>query len=192
MNGLENLMIIAGISLDLFAAMECQGSLVATVDKKHLCQICVFVAAWQMAAVYAGHLLAGLLYQNEMAHDEKFVGIVMAVVIFFAAGIRFIVKAVKNERVQEHLESHIGFGKFVRMAAVGGIHMLMTGMAFGFLETDVSLILLMVAATTVAVVVTGMYTGYYFGFRHKIKAYIGGAVLLWIAGVDIIVGHIIL
>ncbi len=30
MNALENLLIIAGISLDIFAAMECQGSLVAT------------------------------------------------------------------------------------------------------------------------------------------------------------------
>ena len=29
MNALENLLIIAGISLDIFAAMECQGSLVA-------------------------------------------------------------------------------------------------------------------------------------------------------------------
>ena len=29
MNVLENLLIIAGISLDIFAAMECQGALVA-------------------------------------------------------------------------------------------------------------------------------------------------------------------
>lgn len=38
MNALENLLIIAGISLDIFAAMECQGSLVAKIDKKTACQ----------------------------------------------------------------------------------------------------------------------------------------------------------
>ena len=40
MNALENLLIIAGISLDIFAAMECQGSLVAKIDKKQLVKLC--------------------------------------------------------------------------------------------------------------------------------------------------------
>lgn len=34
MNWMENLLIIAGVSLDIFAAMECQGSLVAKINKK--------------------------------------------------------------------------------------------------------------------------------------------------------------
>ena len=36
MNWIENLLILVGISLDIFAGMECQGSLVAKIDKKHL------------------------------------------------------------------------------------------------------------------------------------------------------------
>ena len=47
MNALENLLIIAGISLDIFAAMECQGSLVAKIDKKQLVKLCALIAAWQ-------------------------------------------------------------------------------------------------------------------------------------------------
>ncbi len=191
MNWLENLIIVAGISLELFAAMESQGSLVARVDKKHLCQICGFVAVWQMAAALTGYLMVAWVYQNERAYDERFVGIVMAAVILFAAGIRLLVKAVKNERVQEHLERHLDFKKFVHMAAVGGIHMLLAGTAFGCLSTQIWLMLSVVATVTVAVIVLGMYTGYYLGFRHKAKAYIGGAVLLWIAGLDLVVGHII-
>lgn len=34
MNWIENLLILVGISLDIFAGMECQGSLVAKIDKK--------------------------------------------------------------------------------------------------------------------------------------------------------------
>lgn len=34
MDWMENLLIIAGVSLDIFAAMECQGSLVAKINKK--------------------------------------------------------------------------------------------------------------------------------------------------------------
>lgn len=190
MNWLENLMIVVGISVDLFAAMECQGSLVAKVDKKHLCQICGFITVWQVAAAYVGHLLAELLYRNEMAYDEKFIGIVIAVVIFFSCGIGLLIKAIKNERIQEHLEQHLGFKRFLRMAAVDSGHVLLAGMAFGLLGQDIWFMLLFLAAVTIIMSVAGMYTGYYLGFRHKRKAYIGGAVLLLIAGINIIIEHI--
>ena len=40
MNWMENLLIIAGVSLDIFAAMECQGSLVAKINKKmYFCRL---------------------------------------------------------------------------------------------------------------------------------------------------------
>ena len=61
MNAIENLLIIAGISLDMFAAMECQGALVAKVDKKQLSMLCLFSAAWQMVLLLLGHYLAKLL-----------------------------------------------------------------------------------------------------------------------------------
>lgn len=190
MNWIENVLIIAGISLDIFAAMECQGSLVAKVDKKQLTLICALLAVWQLGALALGNYLSGLLYKNNLAHDEKFVGLVIAAVIFFALGVRLIVKAVKNEWINERREESLNMGRFLRMAAVTSIYTLLAGIAFGFLGTNVLLMLIILVCITVAVVVTGIYTGYHFGFEHKTKAYIGGALLLWIAGIDVIVRHI--
>ena len=93
MNGIENVLILAGISLDVFATMECQGSLVARIDKKQLTIICGLMAVWQIAALALGHYLSILLYHNETAHDENFVGLVIAAVIFFGLGTRLVVKA---------------------------------------------------------------------------------------------------
>lgn len=191
MNWIENVLIIAGISLDIFAAMECQGALVAKIDKKQLTMICMLVAAWQLAALAIGNFLSKLLYRNEMAHDERFVGLVMAAVIFFGLGIRLIIKAVKNERVNERREDSLELKRFLEMAIATSLYTLLAGVAFGFLGTSLSVMLVTILCLTVAVVVMGMYTGYHFGFVHKTKAYIGGAVLLWIAGIDVIVGHII-
>lgn len=190
MNWIENVLIIAGISLDVFAAMECQGSLVAKVDKKQLTLICALVAVWQLSALAIGSFLSKLLYSNNLAHDEKFVGLVIAAVIFFGLGVRLIVKAVKNEWINERREENLKIGRFLRMSAVTSIYTLLAGIAFGFLGTDFTLMLILVACITVIVVVMGMYTGYHFGFQHKTKAYISGALLLWIAGVDVIVRHI--
>ena len=168
MNWIENLLILVGISLDIFAGMECQGSLVAKIDKKHLTLVCGLIAIWQLAALYIGNVLAGLLYINDLARNERFIGTVIAAVIFFCLGVRLIVKAIR------------------RMAAVTSIYTLLTGIAFGFLETNLMVILIMIVCLTIAVVIMGTYTGYHFGFEHKRKAYVGGAILLWIAGFDVV------
>ncbi len=186
MNWIENLLILVGISLDIFAGMECQGSLVAKIDKKHLTLVCGLIAIWQLAALYIGNVLAGLLYINDLARNERFIGTVIAAVIFFCLGVRLIVKAIKNERVNERREENLGFKRFWRMAAVTSIYTLLTGIAFGFLETNLMVILIMIVCLTIAVVIMGTYTGYHFGFEHKTKAYIGGTILLWIAGFDVV------
>ena len=173
MNWIENVLIIAGVSLDIFAAMECQGALVAKVDKKQLSVICALIAVWQLCALALGNYLSGLLYRNELAHDENFVGLVIAAVIFFGLGIRLIAKAIKNEWVNERREETLDVKKFLRMTAVTSIYML-----------------IIIVCMTIAFVVLGVYTGYHLGFQHKTKAYVGGALLLWIAGIDVIVRHI--
>ena len=109
MNALENLLIIAGISLDIFAAMECQGSLVAKIDKKQLVKLCALIAAWQMAALFVGSYLSGLLYRNTITHNEKVTGFVIAAAIFFCLGVRLVAKAIKNERIVEHCEQKLGW-----------------------------------------------------------------------------------
>ena len=52
MNWMENLLIIAGVSLDIFAAMECQGSLVAKINKKNLTVICGIAVSYTHLDVY--------------------------------------------------------------------------------------------------------------------------------------------
>lgn len=190
MNWIENLLIIFGISLDIFAAVECQGSLVAKINKKNLCISCALVAVWQAGALFVGYFLSGILYKN--AKDETFMGLVIAAVIFFCLGIRLIVKAIRNERIVERREDMIGFKKILQIAAVTSIYTVLTGIAFGFLGTNPVLMLGMIVGLTIIVVVSGMYTGYHFGFEQKTKAYVGGAVLLWIAGIDVIFRHIVM
>lgn len=190
MNWIENLLIIAGISLDIFAAMECQGSLVAKIDKKHLTVICGLIAVWQMAALAIGDYLSVLLYRNNTEEQEHFVGLVLAAAIFFCLGVRLLVKAVKNERINEHREETLGFKRFFRLSAVAGLYTGFAGIAFGLLGTNIVMMLVTMICLTIAVVITGMYTGYHFGFEHKTKAYVGGALLLWCAGADVIFRHI--
>lgn len=130
MNWMENLLIIAGVSLDIFAAMECQGSLVAKINKKNLTVICGIVALAQLITLYLGHFLSSLFCHYRSVPDEKLLGQIISMVIFMILGIRLMVKAIRNEHVEEHLEHHLGIRRFVRMACISGIYTLLTGIAF--------------------------------------------------------------
>lgn len=191
MNWMENLLIIAGVSLDIFAAMECQGSLVAKINKKNLTVICGIVALAQLITLYLGHFLSSLFCHYRSVPDEKLLGQIISMVIFVILGIRLMVKAIRNEHVEEHLEHHLGIRRFVRMACISGIYTLLTGIAFGFLETNVLMILIMIVVCTVAFVIGSIYTGYRVGYEAKTKIYIVGALLLWVAGLDVLFGRIL-
>ena len=191
MNWMENLLIVAGVSLDIFAAMECQGSLVAKINKKNLTVICGIVALAQLITLYLGHFLSSLFCRYRSVPDEKLLGHIISMVIFMILGIRLMVKAIRNEHVEEHLEHHLGIRRFVRMACISGIYTLLTGIAFGFLETNVLMILIMIVVCTVAFVIGGIYTGYRVGYEAKTKVYIVGALLLWVAGLDVLFGRIL-
>ena len=68
---------------------------------------------------------------------------------------------------------------------------LLVGVAFGFLGTNVTIVLIMVVCLTVLMVVFGLYTGYRFGFEQKTKAYSIGGVLLIIGGIDVVIRYIV-
>ena len=190
MNWIEILVITLGISLDIFAAVECQGALVARVKKKHLVLICALLSAWQMAALYLGSFLARLLCSYDTKAESARTIHIIAAAIFICLGIRQMFKAWKNETIDERREEDLGVKRFLYMAAVASNYTLLTGVAFGFLNSTLWLILLMIVAFTIVVVVLGMYTGYRFGFEQKTKAYLAGGALLMIGGIDVIVRYI--
>lgn len=191
MNWVENLLIVAGISLDIFGAMECQGSLVNKVNKKLLSGICVLMAVCQLIALFLGHFLSDLFCKSHPMSDERFLGEILAMVIFFGLGIRLIVKAIRNERIEEHLEMNLGIRRFVRLASVSSLYTILAGIAFGFVGTNLVAILIMIVVITIAFVIGGMYTGYHMGFTSKTTVYTVGAILLWIAGIDVLLQRVL-
>lgn len=191
MNWVENILIILGISLDIFATMECQGSLVARVEKKQLILTCLLVSIWQSLALYIGNFLSALLVKKDgIADNEMFIGSVIAAAIFFCIGFRLVIKAIKNERIIEHREENLEPKRYIHIMVMNSFYTLLTGVAFGFVGNNLFISMIMMACFSILVVVAGVYTGYHFGFEQKRKAYIIGAILLLISGIDVIIRHI--
>ena len=64
MSWLENMLIMAGILLDVFAAMEIQGAMLANIKKKTLIIACGVVAAVELIFYLVGYLICWGLSTN--------------------------------------------------------------------------------------------------------------------------------
>lgn len=193
MSWIEIVLITIGMSLDTFAAVECQGALVAKLEKKRLSMAVTVIALWQTIALLIGSFLVTLLnkYDTQLS-GEAFIGRILAILILFGMGLRMFVKAWRNERIVEKREDGLDIKKTFFSIAKGTIFTILTGIAFAFLEADIKAVLIMIICVTIAMVIIGLYTGYRLGFEQKSKAYIGGGALLIAAGIDVIVRYIVM
>ena len=191
MGWIGTLLIIAGISLDIFATMECQGSLVRQVNKKHLAFVSVIGVLWQLAILFVGYYSSDFICRKNPTTNEALLGEIVAVVIFFCLGCRLLIKAIKNERVYEHLVQKFDTRRMLQIAGATCFYTLLAGIAFGFLQTNILIVLVMIAFITVLCIVAGVYTGYHFGFEQKNKVYILGTLCLWGAGGEVLIRYIL-
>ena len=193
MSWIEIVLITIGMSLDTFAAVECQGALVAKLEKKRLSMAVTVIALWKTIALLIGSFLVTLLNQYDtQLSGEAFIGRILAILILFGMGLRMFVKAWRNERIVEKREDGLDIKKTFFSIAKGTIFTILTGIAFAFLEADIKAVLIMIICVTIAMVIIGLYTGYRLGFEQKSKAYIGGGALLIAAGIDVIVRYIVM
>lgn len=182
MNWIENILIIAGISLDIFAAMEIEGAMLADVKRKALILACTLVALLQLLFFFGGYTVCYLIGQYNVVMNAETVGYMVAVVVFAMLGVRLIVKAIKREFIHEKRRDGIRVADYIKIIAVTSFYTLVAGCACGFVGTSVLMMAFVILVCSVLVVVGGLYTGYHFGFESKTGAYVIGAILLWIAG----------
>ncbi len=114
MGWIEYLLIVAGSSLEIFVAMECQGSLIQKVNKKQLTAICFIVAVCQLLAMYIGYFLSSFLNGKYSVKDEALLGEIISIGILIGLGIRLIGKAIRNERIEEHCQAQLDMKKSVK------------------------------------------------------------------------------
>lgn len=184
MTWIENVMIIFGISFEVFAIMECKGSMVASIKKSWLAMIGVILSLLQLVMLGIGYIVSRLLINIVTSTDEVVIGHILAIAIFALLGIRLFIKALKNDIINEKLEKKMELKKYILPLVVIGGYTIATGIAAGFCNTNpLNLGILVVIVTWIAAY-TGMYTGYRAGFEQKIKAYIAGGALLIIVGID--------
>ncbi|MCR5272770.1 MAG: manganese efflux pump [Lachnospiraceae bacterium] len=189
---LESILIICGISFDIFAQMECQGSLIADIKKEQVIKICLAVVAWQVAALITGHFLASWFVRwKDIEGSELLLGEIMSAVILIALGARQFYESRMKYSFVEHREERLSVKKMLLLLGRVTFYTVLTGIALAFTGAELSVIVVSVVIISIAAVMIGIYTGYNFGFEHREKAYVIGALILVVIGAENFVGTLI-
>ncbi len=191
MSWIENILIIAGISLDIFAAMEIEGAMLVDVKRKPLIIACSLVAVLQLLFFFGGYFVCYQIGAYDLVENAQTVGYIVAVVVFALLGVRLIAKAIKREFVHEKRREEIQVKDYIKIIAVTSLYTLVAGCICGFVGTSVVMMTMVILVCSVLVVTGGLYTGYHFGFESKTGAYVIGAILLWIAGGEILLRSVL-
>ncbi len=190
MNWMENLLIIAGILLDVFATMEIQGAMIAKLKKRTIAIACAVVAGIELLFYLGGYLICRLLAVNGYIADPINYGEMVAVIVLGLLGVRLIVKAIKSEFIQEKRKDSLRVWDYIRIIVVSSIYTAAAGCACGLVGTTIWQIIFIILIISILMVFGGLYTGLHFGFEKKTIAYAAGALLLWGAGIEILIHRV--
>lgn len=191
MNFLESVLIILGIGLDIFAAFEIQGAMLAQIKRKPLIIACAIVAALELLFYFGGYAICRLLVLKNMLANPVNYGEIVAIIVFALLGLRLIIKAIKREFVDESRKDGMKVWEYIWIIVVSCFYTLAAGCAYGLVGTSVLMLFVMILVVSVVMVVGGLYTGLHFGFENKTIAYVAGAVLLWAAGAEILLTKVL-
>ncbi|QFJ55223.1 manganese efflux pump [Pseudobutyrivibrio xylanivorans] len=191
MTWLENLLIIAGILLDVFAAMEIQGAMISHIKKRTLVIACAVVAGIELAFYFAGYFACWLLSSNGYIDNPWYHGEAIAAAVLALLGIRLIAKAIKREFIQERLKESLKVFEYARTIVMSSIYTAAAGCVCGLVGITIWQLIIMIIVISIIMVVLGLYTGLHFGFENKTIAYVAGAVLLWAVSLEMLLHRIL-
>lgn len=182
MNWLECILIVAGISLDLFATMEIEGAKLGEIKKSTLLITSGLVTLLQLGFFFGGYAICYNVSQNAVFKNSTWLGQIIAFVIFILLAVRLLIKAVKQEFVDEK-RCEITRFTYVRIIFVTSIYAIFAGCAAGFLSANVWILLTAIIVCSFLVVLSGLYTGYMMGFKGKTIFYSFGSAVLFMSAV---------
>lgn len=191
MSWLENMLIMAGILLDVFAAMEIQGAMLANIKKKTLIIACGVVAAVELIFYLVGYLICWGLSTNGYIPNPIYYGEAVAVVVLALLGMRLIFKAVQRKFIQERRRDTIRVWDYIRLVVMSSIYTAAAGCVCGLVGVTVWQVIIIILVISVVMVVCGFYTGLHYGFEIKTIAYVAGALLLWGVSIEMLLHRIL-
>lgn len=185
----EILLVIAGLSINVFLISQKDGALIRRIRPGSLLMLCVFFFVFESLSMFAGFRLTRItFFRNSSSTDLKKFCYFCAVVLFLIIAAYMLFKAFTEQEIDELL-TEISVTRTIFQAIGVAVFAFICGIGWGFIGHNIYLATGVLAAATVIAVFSGIYMGYRDGCRYRKGFFaVGGSCLLFV-GVEILVRY---
>ncbi len=187
---LENTLIVLGLSMNIFLIGQYEGSMIRKIEWKKVAVICMIVGVFETFAMMGGYLLTLIpFFSTSESADLKDFCYFVAACLFLLIALYMIYKAVRHAPIQESLRE-IGYKRILLEVVMVAMFTFMAGIGWGFIGHNIFMATSVIAGSTVAAAIAGIWTGYREGCKGRYGIYGTGGAMLAFVGAEILVRYL--
>ena len=190
MNLAEILLVIAGLSVNVYLVAQADGAVIRKVQPKKLLMLCLFFFVFESISMISGYQLTKIaFFRDSSSADLKKFCYFCTAVLFLIIAAYMLYKAFTKKDVDEHV-GEISVARTIFQAVGVAVFAFICGIGWGFIGNNIYQATIVLACATVLAVIFGIYFGYNEGCRYRRTSFsVGGAMLLFV-GVEILVRYL--
>ncbi len=183
MGVIEIILISIGLAMDAFAVSVCKGLSMKKMDWKKAIIIGLWFGVFQGLMPVFGFIL-GNQFENFITSIDHW--IIFALLSFI--GIKMIKESFSKD--SENRNDNIDIKTMSILALATSIDALAVGITFAFLDTNITLAVLLIGIITWGVCILGVKIGNRFGDKYENKAELAGGIILLLIAIKILFEHL--
>ncbi len=188
----QTIVIVIGLSLDVFAYCLYKGAMISEVRKGEITNVVSLFTGFQVGMMVIGTMITQIPALKEKYLSANRIWTFLAAVTFFALGIVMLVKAAKKRHriIVEKKQDQFNYHVIIFWAFITSIDALIAGVGFGFMGLKLLGSLLIMAVFTAACAIAGFASGYWLGCGPMNKFVAIGGCMVLVGGVDLLVNYL--
>lgn len=190
MSILENILIVTGLSMNIFLIGQFEGSMVRKIEWKMVFLICLIAGIFETISMLTGYMLTRIPFFSASESDDlRDFCYFVAAILFLLIAAYMIYKALRRTPVQEKLHP-IAYRRIIMEVVLVAVFTFLAGIAWGFIGHNILMATCVIAFATVIAAAAGIWVGYFEGCRGRYGIYgIGGAMLAFV-GTEILIRYL--
>ncbi len=186
------IIIIVGLSLDVFAYCLYKGAMISEVRKGQITKVVSLFTGFQVGMMVLGTLITSVPAIRGRYLSANRLWTLLAAVTFFALGTGMIVKSARRRgrKIEEQKQDGFNFHIIVFWAFLTSIDGLIAGLGFGFMGLRLLGTLALTAIITAASAIVGFTAGYWLGCSPMNKFITIGGCLVLVGGTNLLVNYL--
>ena len=188
----QTLIIVIGLSLDVFAYCLYKGAMISEVKKASITKAVSLFTGFQVGMMVVGTMITHIpVFQNLYLSANRLWSC-LAAFAFFAIGITMVVKSARRskKKIEEQKQDVFNWKVILLWAFVTSIDALIAGVGFGFMGLRLLATLAIMAIITALSSIAGFAAGYWLGCGTMNKFVLIGGCMVLFGGADLLVNYL--